>query len=396
MDLLDILVIFLLLPVVYCYLLYPYLVQLAAKRFFRSHIVDDSYLPTISVILSAHNEELVIRSSVASILSQDYPSEKVEIIIGSDGSTDRTNTILAELSSKHTNIRTYCFDEQRGKMMTLNDIVRHATGEILYFLDADITLSPNSFRIQVRHFKDNTVGIVGGSYHIHSHDEAGHFASESEYASLEQRIRKSESLMSSTINVYGGNYSMRRYLWRDLPSPLVHDDVYVVLSAISQGKRVLTELESVAVDHYERSMKEEFKRKERSASRGYLTLSYFPELTSLSGGTIALYLWSHKILRWLSPLFVLVASILFIINTLMIGDAVRYALVFTGLFGLIAVFIGYMLQKRGDNPSLLGKLGWFIYMNAAYIKGTFTYIFDRDQHTWVKATRVTSSQQSHH
>lgn len=396
MDLLDILVIFLLLPVVYCYLLYPYLVQLAAKRFFRSHIIDESYLPTISVILSAHNEELVIRSSIASILAQDYPSEKVEIIIGSDGSTDQTNAILEELSSRHKNIRTFCFDEQRGKMMTLNDIVRHATGEILYFLDADITLSPNSFRLHVRHYKDETVGIVGGSYQIHSQDEAGHFASESDYASLEQRIRKSESLMSSTINVYGGNYSMRRSLWRDLPSPLVHDDVYVVLSAISQGKRVLTELESVAVDHYERSMKEEFKRKERSASRGYLTLSYFPELTSLSGGTIALYLWSHKILRWLSPLFVLVAGTLFIINTLLIGDVVRYALMSVGLFGLIAVFIGYMLQKRGDNPSLLGKLGWFIYMNAAYIKGTFTYIFDRDEHMWVKATRVTSSQQQNH
>lgn len=396
MDLLDILVIFLLLPVVYCYLLYPYLVQLASKRFFRSHIIDESYLPTISVILSAHNEELVIRSSIASILSQDYPFEKVEIIVGSDGSTDRTNAILDELSSKHNNIRTFIFDEQRGKMMTLNDIVRHATGEILYFLDADITLSTNSFRIHMRHYSDETVGVVGGSYQIHSHDEAGHFTSESEYASLEQRIRKSESLMSSTINVYGGNYSMRRNLWCDLPSPLVHDDVYVVLSTISQGKRVLTELESVAVDHYERSMKEEFKRKERSASRGYLTLSYFPELTSFSGGTIALYLWSHKILRWLSPFFVLVASILFIINTLVVGDAVRYALVFTGLFGLIAVFIGYMLQKRGDNPSVLGKLGWFIYMNAAYIKGTFTYIFDRDQHTWVKATRVTSPQQSHH
>jgi biofilm PGA synthesis N-glycosyltransferase PgaC len=396
MDLLDILVIFLLLPVVYCYLLYPYLVQVAAKRFFRSHIIDESYLPTISVILSAHNEELVIRSSIASILSQDYPSEKVEIIVGSDGSTDRTNVILAELSSKYNNIRTFIFEEQRGKMMTLNDIARQANGEILYFLDADITLSANSFRIHVRHYKDETVGVVGGSYQIHSHDEAGHFTSESEYASLEQRIRKSESLMSSTINVYGGNYSMRRYLWRDLPSPLVHDDVYVVLSSISQGKRVLTELESVAVDHYERSMKEEFKRKERSASRGYLTLSYFPEFTSLSGGTIALYLWSHKILRWLSPLFVFIASILFIINTLIMGDTVRYALVFTCLFGLIAVFIGYMLQKRGDNPSLLGKLGWFIYMNAAYIKGTFTYIFDRDQHTWVKATRVTSPQQSHH
>lgn len=396
MDLLDILIIFLLLPVVYCYLLYPYLVQLAAKRFSHSHSIDESYLPTISVILSAHNEELVIRSSIASVLSQDYPSEKIEIIIGSDGSTDKTNEILAELSSKYSNLHTYCFDEQRGKMMTLNDIVRHATGEILYFLDADITLSSNSFRIHVRHYKDDTIGVVGGSYQIHSHDEGGHFVSESEYASLEQRIRKSESLMSSTINVYGGNYSMRRDLWRDLPSPLVHDDVYVVLSVISQGKRVLTELESVAVDHYERSMKEEFKRKERSASRGYLTLSYFPELISFSGGTVALYLWSHKILRWLSPLLVLMASILFMVNTLLVNNAARYTLMSIGLFGLIAVFIGYRLQKRRDNPSLLGKLGWFIYMNAAYIKGTLTYVFDRDQHTWVKATRVINPQQPHH
>jgi poly-beta-1,6-N-acetyl-D-glucosamine synthase len=395
MAFLDIFVIVLLLPVIYCYLIYPYIIQLAARRFFCGHIIDESYQPTISVILSAHNEELVIRSSIASILSQDYPSEKVEIVVGSDGSTDLTNTILEELSLKHSNIHAFIFHEQRGKMMALNDIVKQAKNEILFFLDADITLSSNSFRSHVKHYKDASIGIVGGSYKIHTHDESGHFASESEYASLEQRIRKSESLMSSTINVYGGNYSMRRNLWRDLPSPLVHDDVFVVLSTISQGKRVLTELESVAVDHYERTIEEEFKRKVRSASRGFLTLSYFPELTSFSGGTIALYLWSHKILRWISPFLVLIAGISFTINTLMLRDAARYALLGFGLFGLITVFIGYMLQKRGNNPSLVGKLGWFIYMNAAYIKGTFTYVFGKDQHTWVKATRVVSPHDSH-
>lgn len=395
MAFLDILVILLFLPVFYCYLLYPYLVQLGTKRFLSVHTIDDEYFPTISVILSAHNEELVIRTSIASILAQDYPVEKVEIIIGSDGSTDSTHSILEELSSTYSNIRTYCYTEQRGKMLTINEIVGYAKHDILFFIDADITLSQNSFRAHVKHYKDKSIGIVGGSYAIHSHEKYGDFTSESEYVSLEQQIRKSESLIASTVNVFGGNYSMRRSLWRPLPSPFVHDDVYVVLHVLSQGQRVIMELDSVAVDRYERSASEEFRRKRRSASRGFYTLGYFPELSSLSGNIVSLFLWSHKILRWLSPFFVLVACVVFCIEAIFLGSAIRYTLIGVCLVGLISAFIGYMHQQRGGKHTILGKLGWLIVMNAAYILGTFTFLMGKDQGTWVKATRAVNSQDAH-
>lgn len=387
MGIVDIIIIILVGLVVYCYGIYPYLIQLAAKLFARPTLQDPSYLPSVSIVVAAHNEEVSLPLLLDSIFALDYPHELVEIIIASDGSDDKTNDILTAYSQRDARVKPLIFKEQRGKMPTLNDAVAKASGEILYFVDADLTLSSNSLRAHTRHHIDPSVGIVAGAYQMISGDAGKLNRIEEEYASLEQQIRASESSFASTMNVYGGNYSMRRSLWKPLPSSMVHDDMYVVFSTIGQRKRVISDRETIAFDTFSRNFKEEFRRKIRSASRGYHTLSYFPEVVFFQRVPESFLLWSHKILRWLSPMFAAVSGIFALWQYLQTGGAV-YGVHVLLLGSAIAVGLAtYFLELRGRSLPILAKIGWFVSMNFAYVVGTWRFLTGSDSAAWKKAAR---------
>ena len=396
MRILDITIGFLLFLVGYCYVLYPIVIRLLAKLFPKPSLIDESYRPTVSIILAVYNEELVLDRCMESLLGFDYPKELIEIIIGSDGSTDRTNEILSDYNKQYHFVKPFCFSEQRGKMMVLNDIVTKATGDILFFADADITLSTNTLKTQIRHFADPDIGAVGGSYHIHFDDSRkGLSHSEKEYASLEQNIRRNEALFSSSVNVFGGNYSIRQALWLPLPDPLVHDDTYVAYNVMNRGKRVFFEPESVSTDLFNRSLKDEFRRKSRSASRGYHTLSFFPKLAGISGGKNSFLLWSHKILRWLSPLLISAVSILCIIGVVVYGS-LGYSLILSVLiFAAIVTIIGMILEKYNIRVPLIRQCTWLVIMNIAYMVGTFKFLLKTDEGIWSQATRPVLSDSSY-
>lgn len=387
----DIIIIALTGAVIYCYGIYPYAIQLVARILQRPWRQDKDYIPSVSIIVAAHNEEAVIHRLFDSLLALDYPYGQSEIIIASDGSTDRTNDIIAEYAQRHEQIKPLYFAKQRGKMSTLNDAVRHATGDILFFADADVTLSRNTLRAHVRHHADAQIGLVGGMYRIIDRDGAELGKIEHDYATLEQRIRSSESRFASTMNVFGGNYSMKRELWQPLPSSLVHDDMFVVFSVISQGKRVISDPETIAYDEFARNVDDEFSRKVRSASRGYHTLSYFPDFIFFQRIPESFLLWSHKILRWLSPLLMILAG------TLALWQYLRTSGVVYGIFVLFLVLsaaigcVTYFLEKKGRSLPLFGKLGWFVIMNFAYVVGTWRYITGRDKAIWKKAARAAST-----
>jgi cellulose synthase/poly-beta-1,6-N-acetylglucosamine synthase-like glycosyltransferase len=383
----DITIIILVGLVVYCYGIYPYAIQLVAKVFKRPTFEDASYLPHVSIVVAAHNEEVSLPKLLDSLLALDYPKDLVEIIIASDGSDDKTNEILTAYAERDERIKPLLFKEQRGKMPTLNDAVAGATGEILYFVDADLTLSSNSLRAHTRHHIDPSVGIVAGAYQMVSSDSRKLRRIEEAYASLEQRIRASEGDFASTMNVYGGNYSMRRALWRPLPSSMVHDDLFVVFSVIRQGKRVISDRETIAYDKFPRSFNDEFLRKIRSASRGYPTLAYFPEVVFFQLIPESFLLWPHKILRWLSPFFITMAGMLALWRYFQTRGAV-YG-IFVLVLGITVVIgaITYFFEKRGHSLPFFGKLGWFVAMNYAYVVGTYRFITGRDNAAWKKASR---------
>jgi len=375
----------------YAYILYPLFIFALASLRTRRSLSDESFQPRVSIIISAYNEELHLEQCLDSLLIQNYPTEKIEILIGSDGSSDRTNTILANYAASHSSLKPHLFESRRGKMQVLNDLISEAQGEILLFVDADMTLSPDSLTNHVRHYIDKEVGGVAGIYRIVSDVPTGIFGSENDYQSYEMLLRKNESLIHSTVGLSGGNYSIRKELWKELPSDEIHDDLFSVYTLLESGKRILFEPSAISTERFVRSVREEFRRKARFASRGFATLKFFPELLSPQAGLVAVMIWSHKILRWISPFLLAI-----IFATTIVGTVRGYAAYFSillviELVGILIAMIGWVLNTMAISVPVVRQIFWFVAMNLAFMLGTMRYLFGKDEQHWVIATRAGSS-----
>lgn len=376
--------------ILYTYLFYPILIDLLSQLIPKKWIQDERYLPSISILLPAYNEESVIEKCLNSLLAMDYPPHLFQIIIASDGSTDRTNEIIKQYSNVNSAVIPLCFSERRGKMLVVNDLAKAGKGDILFFTDADVTLSPNSLKMHVRNFADPSVGGVAGSSIVRSSNQNAIFAEEKKLVLHDNGLRESESKIHSTIAMFGGNYSIRKELWKPMPSALVYDDVYVVLSLIMQGFRVIFEPESIAIDEHSRTLKNEFKRKARNASFGFSTIKYFPEIIGFRKGIISIMLWSHKILRWITPGIIGVIGLLVTISYFS-GDDMFWQILFFGQCSiLLAATIGGIAYWRGK--ALLGvtQIFWFLSMQVAFMSGIFRFLTNTELQTWSQPPRATS------
>lgn len=357
----------------------------------RQHVIDESYMPFFSVILAAYNEENSLGKCIDSLLALDYPHDRYEIIIGSDGSTDRTNYVLGTYISTNVNIKPIIFDERRGKMRVLNDIVPEAKGEYLLFVDADMILDDKALRFHARHYTSAEIGGVAGAYNLTSENGDSRFASENDYHSIETNLRRDESSVSSTVGLSGANYSIRKELWHTIPSDFVHDDLYSVFRILSLNKRLIFEPRAIATEEYVRTTREEFRRKARFASRGFATLQYFPELVAPSAGMTSVMILSHKVFRWLTPVILLVIIIATIIGYLFGGSALFGVLGIAELVVIGLVLLGWMMNNNNISAPLIRNLYWFAVMNLAFLAGLWTFMFGKERRQWKMSIRASLS-----
>ncbi len=376
----------------YTYVAYPVLIASLAALRERSETSDLSQNPFVSVILSAYNEEEHIRACLDSLLNQNYPHQFIEIIVGSDGSSDSTSKILSEFTAKYPLVKSFLFEKRRGKMSVLNDIVRKARGEILFFVDADMMLSKESIKNHAKHYSDMSIGGVAGIYRLISDSPTSVFNAENDYHSYEMSLRKNESTVSSTVGLSGGNYSIRKELWRELPSDQIHDDLYSVFSILSSGKRLIFEPKAVSTENFIRTIGEEFRRKARFASRGFETVKYFPKLLSPLSGFSALAIWSHKILRWLSPFFLLIIFISTVLAAFYHLWGYVETLLYIELVLVCIALVGGLLNVLKISLPIFRHLFWFLAMNVAFILGTIRYLFRLDKKHWSIAQRSVYSE----
>lgn len=381
----TILLILLLGPVFFSYVGYPLLMRLLAKLYAKPWKVDDSSTPTISVILAVHNEEKLIAGCLRSIFEQDYPSGKIEILVGSDGSTDSTDRLVLQEASKNDSIRPFLFNERRGKMPVLNDLVRQAKHEVLLFADADIQFDKRAFRAHTRHYVDPIVGCVSGYLRYQAKSDGAVLLGESRYMLVENNLRKNEASVSSTVGLFGGNYSLRRSEFREFPSGVIHDDLFATLQIISKGKRTVFEPKAISVEPFVRTMQDEFKRKTRNAGRGFRTIAFFPELVSPMSGLPALMIWSHRILRWVSP-FLLIAVLLLCLVSHVFGASLPF-LDYSIVIVALGITAGFALDMMGKSVPVISHLYWFAVMNLAFAAGTVRYFLGREPLLWTQTTR---------
>jgi len=285
------------------YVLWLWLISRVRKRpVFRQQIT-----PSVSIVIAARNEEANLPAKLENLRLLSYPLDRLQIIIVSDGSTDRTASILRE---NIPHVVPVILNESNGKAIALNEGAKHATGEVLVFFDARQSVEPNAIMELVSCFADPDVGAVSGELLLDTAFEQSSGSALGTYWIIEKAVRKLESASGSVIGVTGAIYAIRRELYTEIPGGTILDDVFVPMQVARMKKRVVFQPSAIARDRLFGQKGKEFSRKVRTLTGNYQLVGLAPWLLTPANPLLFRFV-SHKLLRLLSPLLlalILVAS----------------------------------------------------------------------------------------
>ena len=354
--------------VLYTYFGYPLLLWLiGALR--GKEVKKAPITPPLTFIITAYNEEERIAEKIENTLGLEYPRERLQIIVASDASTDRTDEIVRAYASQ--GVELVRAPERRGKEHAQKLAVEAAKGEILVFSDVATVLKPDSLRKLAANFGDPSVGCVSSEDRVL--EDRGNGSGEGYYVRYEMWLRRLESRARSVVGLSGSYFAARKEVchpWReDLQS-----DFNTVLNAIRSGMRGVSDPEVIGYYRSVSSGKEEFRRKVRTVIRG---LNVFTSSLSLLNpfryGLFSLELLSHKLFRWLVP-FALVALLLSNFFLIPAGPFYRVSMALQGAFYLgaaLALFDGRLAKRAPFRIPLFFSLTNFSILVAwfRYLKG---------------------------
>ena len=361
--------------VIYSYAIYPFILKLLVIGKKQNNVFyDENELPLVSVIIAAYNEESVIVEKLDSVLQSSYPDDKLEILIGSDASSDKTIPLVKEMSQRFPLIRCFDFSERRGKPSVVNDLVSHSKGEILILTDANVIFSTDTIINLIRHFKNQSIGLVDTHMVNRGLKKEGISYQEKAYISREVQIKHMESLIWGTMmGPFGGCYAVRREDYSDVPPHSLVDDFYINMKVLEKGKKAVNELESVVFEDVSNSMRDEFRRKVRISAGNFQNLGRFRQLLWPPWSGTGFAFLSHKVLRWFGPLFLILTLVA---NIFLVRHSVFYSLTLAGqlllMFGI--PFFDWMLKKINIHLSVVRLAVHFYAMNLALLVGLFKYL----------------------
>lgn len=371
--------------IVYCYFGYPLLLLLIGKLY-SNPVKKSDFFPTVTVVISVWNEEDVIESKIQNLLSLDYPKEKLEIFIGSDGSTDQTNTIVEKFKSE--NVFLIASAERRGKMVMNNKLVAKSKAEIIVFSDARQIFKTNAIKELVFNFADSHIGCVSGEL-VFSEKGGGTAKGVGLYWRYEKFLRNQESKVHSMLGATGAIYAIRRELYIPIPEECVLDDVFVPLKIIQKGYRAIFDSDVIAFDKAADNPREEYSRKVRTLFGNYQIFSMCLSLFNPLKSPIAIQLFSHKFLRVLVPFFMIG---IFFINILLINQNLYKHILSLQLAFYGLAFLG-MCTRDNKEGFLRGvsKVSCvpyiFCLLNFSALMGFVRFIQSNQAVVWEKARK---------
>lgn len=291
--------------VVYSYLGYPVLLSLLTIGRREPEYDDPESWPSISLIITAYNEASVLADKLENTFGLDYPADRLQVIVISDGSTDGTD----EIARKPVGRDGYLFLQQErngGKTMAQNAAVRQATGDILVFSDANSMYAVDALRQLVRPFSDERVGCVCGELRYTNPQRAAAGKGEGSYWRYEQSLKRRESLLGSLVGANGSIYGLRRDLFEELGAAIISDFIMPIRVRL-RGHRVVYAPAAVASEEVAVGFGDELRRRRRIVARSLYGLC--TELAALNPFRRPLFsfqLLSHKVIRWFVPILLLV------------------------------------------------------------------------------------------
>lgn len=362
--------------VFYPYLGYPLLLLALRTRAGPPTAPSAPGQPRVSMIVPVHNEALRIVQKIANTVALDYPPDRLEILIVSDGSTDGT----VDLVRAHGGGRSLLVElpVRAGKASGLNAGVARASGEIVVFTDASIMLESGALRAIVQPFEDPQIGCVSGEDKIADADGEGL------YGRYELFLRRQESAVHSIVGASGSFYAQRRSLCTPFTDGMA-PDFLSVLRTVDQGFRAISEPAAVGMMSSVKSPQHEFVRKVRTLLRGMTALFAYPQLLNpFRFGVFAIELWSHKVLRWTVPFFLVAA----LVAPLWLLESPFYLAILVAQVAFYAAALGAFLEWGGIRRWLPGRLAlYFVSVNAAIVVAWCQYVAGVRQELWTPSNR---------
>ncbi len=339
----------------------------------RTAALAEEELPTVTMIVPAHNEQVCLPDKILNLRELDYPTEKLEVVFVSDGSNDHTNEILS--SVEQPKVRAVLLPKRMGKANALNVAVSQARHEILIFSDASTLFAPEAVKNLARHFSDSRIGVVCGALEFQRTLESRQ--TEGVYWKYESMLRLMESRLGATLTASGALFALRRSAYCPLSSDTVIEDFVIPMNARSLGFKVLYDPEATAIEFAASSVAGEFTRRVRLAVGSFKALKGLLSV-SLEGFTGVAFI-SHKLLRWVLPflLLALLASNAFLLNRSLYQISFFGQLLFYLWAGVGFVFRSHMDRLR------YARVGYFVLaMNLAFLVGFFRFLTGREGGIW--------------
>lgn len=365
--------------VAFVYVLYPLFLLAAGALRRRPPLAPqaDDALPSVTMLIPAYNEELVIGEKLDNTLALRYPREKLEIVVVSDRSTDQTDAIAQGYADR--GIRFIRNTEQKGKIRTLSDLGADAHSDILLITDANAFFEPDALRLLVSNFADPRVGIANGNRSLkRSASMAGE--GEGAYWIYETMLKKAESDVFANAFITGAMTAIRRELFLPLPGHLEFDHV-LPLHVVNRGHRVIFEARARFVEDTAPNARAEWRVRVRNAVRGFtMVLTMGQYLDVARHPAFACHVWCRKVLRWLIGIPALVALLA---SAGLACCHPFYALLLAGQAAFyLAALAGWLLERRGIPQRLLALPFYFCLVNAASLAGLWQALRGRRLAVW--------------
>lgn len=369
--------------VFYSYLIYPILISILTIGKRNNQIIfpdDVSECPQVDILLSVNNEEKVISEKIETTFDTCYPLDKIYFHIGSDASNDKTESIIRQYTDRYPQLRFTSFSK-KGKLGTINTLSQQLSSPIIIFTDANVFFTQDTLYHLIKHFKNKTVGLVGGKIINQQNIPSGISLQESFYQEREFHIKYLEGLWGGVMmGAFGGCYAVRRECFSQVPSNHLVDDFHITLGILCKGFKAIAEPEAIAVEDVSIKITEEFRRRVRISTGNFQNLKAFSSILLNPFSKLFFAFFSHKILRWFTPFLmisVLILNIaLFKLNKFYLSTLIVQAIL------LLLPLVDSLLKNIDINFTIFRFVTHFYAMNLALLVGFFRFLIGVKTNVW--------------
>ncbi len=346
----------------------------------RARRRDDRW-PSVTIVISAFDEEGCIRQKIENCLALDYPEDRLDVVVGCDGCTDRTAQVAREVRDPRVSIAE--LSPRSGKPSVLSRLVPTARGDVVLLTDANVLLDRGALKALARHFHDPGVGAVVGRLRLYNRARRDY--EESLYWKYETILKYEEGKHGCVVGANGGIYAIRRLLFAALPAGTIVDDFVVPVRIAARGWKVPFEPEAQAYEETTEDYGREFGRRARIGAGNWQALALVPDVLDPRTGFLFFGFVAHKLVRWTTPLWM---GLALLSNAALASRGPGWVLLLLGQLAFYALALAGRARARGPARRLASAAWYFVAMNAALAVGFWRFVRGTQRAAWERTERL--------